>query len=135
MKNILLPILFGVSLSFAVSVVGVDTDNTCGSYSPDFKISNVGGTNPINGFKIYASNEKQEYNLISLNEYLEGIKIIHEISPNKFIFENKVLMKYSECIKFCRHVFIKHVLPKLQNPISLLNIFELFSLILAGIFV
>ena len=38
------------------------------------------------GFKIYASNEKQEYNLISLNEYLEGIKIIHEINPNKFIF-------------------------------------------------
>ena len=38
------------------------------------------------GFKIYASNEKQEYNLISLNEYLQGIKIIHEISPNKFIF-------------------------------------------------
>ena len=38
------------------------------------------------GFKIYASNEKQEYNLISLNEYLQGIKIIHEINPNKFIF-------------------------------------------------
>ena len=38
------------------------------------------------GFKIYASNEKQEYSLISLNEYLEGIKIIYEINPNKFIF-------------------------------------------------
>ena len=38
------------------------------------------------GFKIYGLNEKQEYCLISLNEYLEGIKIIHEISPNKFIF-------------------------------------------------
>ena len=25
-------------------------------------------------------------------------------------------MKYSECIKFCRHVFIKQVLPKLDNP-------------------
>ena len=38
------------------------------------------------GFKIYGLNEKQEYCLISLNEYLEGIKIIHEINPNKFIF-------------------------------------------------
>ena len=38
------------------------------------------------GFKIYASNEKQEYSIISLNEYLEGIKIIYEINPNKFIF-------------------------------------------------
>ena len=38
------------------------------------------------GFKIYGANEKQVYYLISLNEYLEGIKIIHEIDPNKFIF-------------------------------------------------
>ena len=39
------------------------------------------------GFKIYSLNEKEnEYSLISLNRHLQGIKIIYEINPNKFIF-------------------------------------------------
>ena len=31
-------------------------------------------------------------------------------------------MKSSECIKFCKHVFIKQVLPKFLRPILLLYI-------------
>ena len=39
------------------------------------------------GYKIYSLNEKEnEYSLVLLNKHLQGIKIIYEINPNKFIF-------------------------------------------------
>ena len=37
------------------------------------------------GFKIYSLNEKNEYSIVSIIDYLDGIKYIHEISENKFI--------------------------------------------------
>ena len=37
------------------------------------------------GFKIYSINEKNEYSIVSIADYLDGIKYIHEISENKFI--------------------------------------------------
>ena len=38
------------------------------------------------GFKIYSLNKKGEYSLILLSNYLEDIKIIHELNENEFIF-------------------------------------------------
>ena len=38
------------------------------------------------GIKMYSLNEKNEYSLVLLNEYSNGIKIIYEINKNKFIF-------------------------------------------------
>ena len=37
------------------------------------------------GFKIYSLNEKNEYSIVSIIDYLDGIKNIYEISKNKFI--------------------------------------------------
>ena len=37
------------------------------------------------GFKVYSLNEKNEYSIVSISDYLNGIKYIHEISENKFI--------------------------------------------------
>ena len=37
------------------------------------------------GFKIYSLNEKNEYAIVSIIDYFDGIKYIHEISENKFI--------------------------------------------------
>ena len=37
------------------------------------------------GFKIYTLNEKNEYSIVSIIDYLDGIKYIHEITENKFI--------------------------------------------------
>ena len=38
------------------------------------------------GFKIYSLNKKNEYSIILLNKYYEGIEVIHEIDENNFIF-------------------------------------------------
>ena len=38
------------------------------------------------GFKIYELNEKNEYSIILIETYYEGLKIIHELDINNFIF-------------------------------------------------
>ena len=38
------------------------------------------------GFKTYALNEKNEYSIIQIETYYEGLKIIHELDRNNFIF-------------------------------------------------
>ena len=63
------------------------------------------------GFKIYASNEKQEYSLISLNDYLEGIKIIYEINPNKFIFGTEKISR-NDYIKYYNNILFQVVILK-----------------------
>lgn len=121
MKNILLPILFGVSLSFAVSVVGVDTDNTCGSYSPDFKISNVGGTNPINGFKIYAYFSTQDLNAYPVlkNVAPDAKSVIREnINPHVW----RVIVDYTNKVIPARGYFPEQGL----NPNPLPSIYSKF---------
>ena len=60
------------------------------------------------GFKIYASNEKQEYSLISLNDYLEGIKIIYEINPNKFIFGTEKISR-NDYIRYYNNILFQVV--------------------------
>ena len=60
------------------------------------------------GFKIYASNEKQEYSLISLNDYLEGIKIIYEINPNKFIFGTEKISR-NDYIRYHNNILFQVV--------------------------
>ena len=53
------------------------------------------------GFKIYSLNEKNEYSIVSIIDYLDGIKYIHEISENKFIicisksYRNRSYYSYS----------------------------------------
>ena len=59
------------------------------SYEADF-IKEISGNRFIcvsnYGFKIYSLNEKNEYSIILIKEYYEGIEMIHEINENKFIF-------------------------------------------------
>ena len=38
------------------------------------------------GFKIYELNEKNEYSIILIETYYEGLKVIHELDLNNFIF-------------------------------------------------
>ena len=47
------------------------------------------------GIKIYSMNEKNEYSLVLLNDYQEGLRMIHEINKNKFIFCNHESYGYS----------------------------------------
>ena len=42
------------------------------------------------GFKIYSLNGKNEYSIVLLETYHEGLKIIHELDKNTFIFCTKI---------------------------------------------
>ena len=42
------------------------------------------------GFKVYSLNEKNEYSTILIEEYFEGIKFIHKLDNNNFIFCNEI---------------------------------------------
>ena len=56
------------------------------------------------GFKLYSLNEKKEYSIVLHEIYYEGLKMIHEINENNFIFctiihhDIQYLCKYSDTI-------------------------------------
>ena len=56
------------------------------------------------GIKLYSLNKKNEYSLILLEKYLEGVQIIHEINENNFIFctdeYNEITMLADEHYEF-----------------------------------
>ena len=49
------------------------------------------------GFKIYSLNEKNEYSAILIEEYYEGIKLIHELDNNNFIFCTEINYSANMC--------------------------------------